>query len=318
MDYNLPFLALSDSSVNSRYRSCRRKFEFNKLYGHKRAEREDSLPADAGSALHRAWQAYMAEKSKARGIEELLFSYPVHLQKSSMQERSLEACYTTFLEMVANPLHGRYELATVKVGNEIKPAVEVPFRINIANVSLSHDRMVPIYWDGFIDAIMWDTLELRYVVVDLKTTRKNERDYTAMFGNDPQTLPYAYVVEKATGQTAASGLDVIYLVAYVDHLFPRVQQLPLHKTEHDISSWAFGLAMDIQAIRHMADIGFFPKDGKSCVGYGACQYLDVCSYTEPAAIREWLDLRYGPPDYETVLANFQPWFTIDLTITGLS
>lgn len=318
MHYDIPYLALSDSSVNVRLRSCRRKFEFNKLYGHARAEREESIPADAGTALHKAWQTYMAEKSKDRAIEELMFSYPSHLQKSAMQERSLEACYTTFLEMIANPLHSRYQLATVKVGNEILPAVEVPFRIVLANVSLDSERMVPIYWDGFIDAILWDTLELRYVVVDIKTTRKQQSDYTAMFGNDPQTLPYAYVVEHAVGQAANSGLNVIYLVAYVDHLFPKVQQIPLYKTEHDIRTWAFGLAMDVQAIRHMADIGFFPRDGKACVGYSPCQYLDVCGYTEPAAIRQWLDLRYGPADHESVAANFKPWFTVNLEISGLS
>jgi hypothetical protein len=318
MHYDIPYLALSDSSVNSRLRSCRRKFEFNKLYGHARAEREESIPADAGTALHKAWQTYMAEGSKNRGIEELMFAYPSHLQKSPMQERSLEACYTTFLEMIANPLHARYQLATVNVDGVVMPAVEVPFRIVLANTSLTPERHVPIFWDGFIDAILWDTLELRYVVVDIKTTRKQENDYTAMFGNDPQTLPYAYVVENAVGQAANSGLNVIYLVAYVDHLFPRVQQIPLYKSENDIRSWAFGLAMDIQNIRHMADIGFFPKDGKSCVGYGTCQYIDVCGYTEPTAIREWLDLRYGPPDHESVAANFHPWFTVNLEITGLA
>lgn len=314
--YTLPFLALSDSSVNNRFKSCARKLELNKLYDHTRSEYEESQAAGAGHALHAAYQQYLATGSKEAAAFALMMRYPIETQRSPNEARSLEACYSTFLEMLANPIDSRYKLAYVQHQGKQKPAVEVPFRITFKDVSLFPDRFVPIYWDGYIDIILWDTLEQVYVVVDIKTTRKSRYDYSEMFKRDQQCLPYAYVLEKALGQ-AAESLRVIYFVCYIDAMEPRAVQYPFEKTKSDIQEWAFSAATDINAIRHFAQLGFFPKNGKSCDVYSVCQYADVCDYDNPNAIRGWLDLTYGKPDYEERRVEFQPWFELALTVEGL-
>lgn len=314
--YTQSFVALSDSSLNGTYRGCPRRLEFRKLYGHARAERAESLPTGAGEALHRAWQEYINSRNKHAAIWELMANFPIQLQDRHTNYRSLQACYMTLEEMIAHPIDSRYRLATVMHNGHERPAVEVPFRITFNELSVLRDRNIPIYYDGFIDAILWDTVEQNYVVVDIKTTRIDRHDYTAKFSRDPQCLPYAYVLQKALGQSA-EWLRVIYFVAFIDLANPRVQQLNVEKTQRDIEEWAFQTAFDLNAIRQYAEMGFFPRNGKECDGWRVCDYYDVCDYTDPDAIRRWLDLRYGETDNQTVLDNFDPWFTINLKIEGL-
>lgn len=315
--YQIPWVALSDSSLNGRYKSCARKFELNKLYGHARPEQEGSLAADSGKALHAAWQTWMATQDKDAAIWALMKDFPIHLQRSENDDRGLQACYSAFEEMLANPIDSRYKLAYVSHNGESKPAVEVPFRITFRDLSLFPDRDVPIYYDGWIDAILWDTLDQCYVVVDIKTTRKSRADYTAMFGKDQQCLPYAYVLEKALGQPANS-LQVIYFVVYIDALNPRALKYPFNKSAQDIREWAFSAAFDINNIRMMAELGLFPKNGKACDVFSPCQYTEVCSYTEPDAIRNYLEMQYGLMDWDKAANEFEPWFELSLKVQGLS
>lgn len=313
--YDIPALFLSDSSLNKRYRSCARKFELNKLYGHARAEHEESLAAEAGTALHRAWQAYAETGNKSAGEEALLINYPAHLQPSSMDTRSLYACYSTYLEMIAHPIFSQYTLATVTVNGVERPAVEVPFQITFANVSLLADRTVPVHYIGYIDAIMWDTVAERYAVVDIKTTRKYRSDYSTMYKRDSQCLPYGYVLDRVIGAQAAELFDVLYLVAFIDPLEPRVMKYTFPKTRYDVAEWGLTVAKDIRDLQLFAAMGWFPKNGQACDTYGVCVYDNVCDYTDSTAIRQYLDLQFGPPNG---VEFDNPWFTLSLEIEGLT
>lgn len=314
--YDIPYLALSDSSVNGTYQTCNHKFELRKLYDHDKSDRQETIATGAGHALHKAYQTYLQTNDKNQGAAALMFEFPSDLQRSPNDVRSLEACYSSYLEMLANPLDGQYKLASILVDNEERPAIEVPFRITFKDLSLLKDKNIPIYWDGYIDAILWDTVKQEYVVVDIKTTRKSRYDYTEMFKRDPQCLPYAYVLERVLGQPATA-LRVIYFVVYIDAMTPVANQYPVYKTEEDIKEWAFTAAMDINAIRTFAQLGFFPRRGKSCDVYNVCEYAEVCDYNDPQAIRNWLDLAYGKPDFDNRAKEFQPWFELSLTIEGL-
>lgn len=313
--YDIPFLALSDSSVNGTMAACERKLELRKLYGHARNEHDDTIPTGAGHALHAAYQTWLATQDKEAAIWAMMERYPIHLQTSSADSRSLEACYSTFEEMLLNPIDGRYQLAFIDTPYHDKPqpAVEVPFRITFDEVSLMKDRYVPIYWDGFIDAILWDTLMSCYVVMDIKTTRKSRVDYTTMFKRDPQCLPYAFVLEKILKQPATS-LEVLYFVCYIDPLEPRATQYTFMKSGADIQAWAFDVAKKIQDLKMYVDLGFFPKRGKSCDTWGPCVYTEVCDYSDPDLIRQFLDLQFGKRD-DTV--QMKPWFEVNLTIEGV-
>lgn len=312
--YDIPFLALSDSSLNKRYHSCERKFELNKLYGHARNEFDGELPARAGKAMHEAWQEYLITRDRDAAVRKLIMCHPSSLVKSGYGSWSAEACYITLMECLDSPMHSQYELAMVNVNGEQRPAIEVPFRIIFKNVSLFDDRHCPVYYDGFIDSIMYDHVSERFAIFDAKNTRKDRRDYTEMFKRDAQCLPYAFVIDRILGQPPTS-LDVHYVVNYVDIMNPKSFKYSFHKTAADIQDWAFGVAYSIRDIKNYARVGYFPKRGGACDVFGVCTYANVCDYREPAAIRQALDLTFGPRDDSKV---FEPWFTLELEIEGLA
>lgn len=317
--YNITALDMSDSSLNNRFKTCARKFELAKLYAHGRGEREDSLAADAGTCLHSGYQTFLATGDRRAGTWALMKNYPYRLQPRRMGERSIEALYATYLEMLAHPLDSRFQLATVNHKGKLLPAVEVPFRITFTNVSLSTERFIPIRYIGFIDAILFDTLTQEFVVVDIKTTRKPRSDYSVMFGRDPQCLPYAYVLE-AIQQRPVTQLNVKYFIAYIDAMEPRVLSYDFPKSAIDVQEWGFNMAKDLRDIQMYASLGYFPRNGKACDTYQVCQYNNVCDYREHSAIENYLLLTYGPekPGDLTGRPEFDPWFELDLAIPGLS
>lgn len=314
-EYTTDGIALSNSSLGI-LNTCARKFELRKVYGHARNEREDTVATGSGHALHAGIQNYWTTRDREAATAAFLLRYPAHLQQSHNSDRSLQACYSTLLEMMEHPFDARYKLACIEHNDETRAAVEVPFRIQFPGVSAFPDRYVPFFYDGYIDAILLDTLMQEYVVCDVKTTRKWRQDYSTMFQRDPQCLPYAYVLQKALNQPTDS-LRVLYMVAYIDAMAPRVFSYEFPKTAEDIQQWAFTTAFDISMTRQYASLGFFPRRGSQCDTYGICEYNDVCDYTDPAAIRQWLSLAY-PTNKGAIDPEFDPWFTINLTIEGLT
>ncbi len=312
-DYRLPALYVSDSSMATA-RRCMRKFELMKLYGHLRNDGGGSLAPECGHALHQGYQEYCKSHNKNDAIWAMINRYPATLNNNPNNARSMEACYSTLDEMFDHPINARYKIAYVKVDGEDRPAIEVPFRITLNGINLFRDYEIPIHYDGFIDLILFDTVEQKFVVTDIKTTRIARSDYTMMWCNDPQCLPYAYVIEKVLGQPANS-LDIKYLVAYIDALEPRVLTYDFTKTADDISDWGFNFASDIMRMKAFAEMGHFPKNGKACDDWGSCQYAQVCGYKHPNQIIQYLDLQFGKPIW--VKPDFKPWFHLNLTIQGL-
>ena len=184
------------------------------------------------------------------------------------------------------------------------------------DISVLKTRHVPVYWDMFIDAILWDTLQQRFVVMDIKTTRKVRYDYSTTFKRDPQCLPYAYIIDQVLGQPATS-LGVIYLVVYIDAIQPKALKYEFMKTSRDIEEWAFDTAVMIRDIKWMAETGFFPKRGEQCDNFKECIYNSCCDYTSPESIKEYLRLKFGEMDYEKKEKEFNPWFQLELTVEGL-
>lgn len=306
--YRLDALRLSNSSLNDRYRACPRKFEFAKLYGHSRDNgADDSLAAGVGRALHAAWQTYLITSDRDAATWALMREYPIHLQPTSNDVRSLYAAYSAFLEILEHPISEQYELAHIRVDGVERPAVEVPFRIILENVTLPGN--IPVYYEGYIDAILWDKQASRYCVVDMKSTRKSRSDYSAMFKRDPQVLPYGFVLDRILGHSTDI-FDVIYFVVYVDIIEPRALKYTFTKTRRDVENFAAQLVKDVLDIRLYMTIGWFPRNGRACDTYSTCIYNDVCDYESPAAIIQYLDLQFGPPEP----VDFTPWFTVNLHV----
>lgn len=318
-EYTATALTLSDSSRQRL--QCPRKYELGKLYGHARnlsVGDEDSYAADVGNAMHRAWQTWIATHDKDRAVESLIAHYPWHLQRNGNDDRSAEACYSTLDALIHHPLDARYQVAEVAVGGEQRKAIEVPFRIELKGIDLCNDSgaTLPIYFVGFIDAIMFDTASEQFSAWDLKTTRDDKPDYTLKFLRDPQCLPYGYVLEAALGQ-APSTLNVSYLIARIDALAPRIVHYSFRKNAYDIAEWAFLIRRDILAIREYIALGLFPRNGKECFKYAPCPYDDICDCRVPSDTRIWLDQRFGvqpqtQPHYTA--AETDPWFNITLEI----
>lgn len=316
--YPVETLILSDSSW-TKLHDCPRKFELYKMIGHGDHQFEDNLHTGSGKALHAGWQEWMTSRNRKQAIWQFMKRYPAALCKSGMQVKSMEACYSALEAMMQNKFfESRFELAYINTPfhNTPQPAVEVPFRITFAGVSALSTRHVPIVWDGYIDAILWDTLNHRFVVVDVKTLGRDLPDYSIQFSRDSQCIPYSFILEKATGQTA-NMLDVIYFVVYIDALAARALPYEFHKTQVDIDEWAFDVANDIRNIKMMADIQYFTKRGKSCFGFSPCVYHRVCDYKAKKDLEETMADIWGKADHSARSERMKPWFELSVEIAGI-
>ena len=163
-------LNISNSSLSTYTQTCERKFEFRKFFHHSR--RDDSEPGDVGNCLHRVQQTYLKTGSQEKAIHTLLIEYPIKYGTKPMQTRSLEACYQTALAAMNSQELARYDLAYIEHDGEEKPAVEVPFRINLLTnlAKFTDEPPYPIYYIGYIDAIFYDALLGTYVILDITRT----------------------------------------------------------------------------------------------------------------------------------------------------
>jgi hypothetical protein len=320
-------LQVSHNSLNRTYTSCARKFEFRKLFN--ASYFSESLPGDAGNALHKMWQDFLVYGDKDRAVWQLMKHYPIKFQKSAFMNRSLQACYATGLAMMESTHLAQYELANVNravrindtVQQQITAAIEVPFAINIqtANgtpfiLTAPDGRVLHVVYVGYIDVILYDAFSDTYIVCDVKTTTKWRQDYTATFQFDPQCLPYALVLERILGRPFDT-LTVKYLVCYIDILQPRVLMYEFPKTKQDVLEWARMLAKQLREIRMYMQMDWFPRNGLACDGYGICPHANYCHERDRRTIEQYLELDAANNGIER--PPFEPWFELNLQVKGL-
>lgn len=298
--------------------SCEKRLEFRKFYSHAYKQTiaaDDDINLGSGTAMHVAWQSWLLHQDKQKAAWELLRHYPHKQSKSIMQTKSVEACFLTMEELYQHPFESRYSIAWVKVNGETRPAIEVPFQITLKGINLApadSGLHIPVHYIGNIDVIFWDALMECFVVCDLKTTRKLLNDYTIKYQFDEQCLPYGYIIELVT-QKLVTSFEVIYMVAYIDALKPFARPYSFMKTQESVQEWAKSFIMDIRRLQSMFATNHFPRRGNACMGYQACEYADVCTYTDASGIRNWLSLAF-PGDYQR--SRPEPWFRIELQMEG--
>lgn len=239
--------------------------------------------AECGKALHEGFQEFLTNKSEEKAIMAFLIHYPHQMEFAKPENhynRSLEACYATLMELIRSPIVDRYELIHIATRfGDTRPAVEVPFAIEISNSPFP----LPVYFVGFIDAILYDRVDDRYLVTDIKTTRMNITDYSARYEYDEQTVPYGIVLEHILGKKIDE-FKVSYLSAYIDLLEPKVSMYPFTKTPDHIYDWHRGLCEDIGRISGYYKNQFWPRatNGETCFSFNrACFFLDYCSNRNP-------------------------------------
>lgn len=271
-----PFLRISHSSRGLLH-SCARKFEFQKMYEH--PKNDESIAAEAGNALHRGFQHYLVHRDEERAIVEFALNYPLHLCDNPMHDRSLEACYYTLEAMISEASMWQYDLATVNcLDGVVRPAVEVPFEIELVNYSLVDGQQYTVFYTGYIDAIFFDRATGEYVVVDIKTTQRKLNDFNPVYEFSEQCVPYGLVLEYMLGKEIR-GFEVKYFSCNIDVLNPDVRMYPYHKSSQDIEDWFRGLLMDLAQLKLFIAMDWFPRNGggSSCLAFNRpCYFFDIC------------------------------------------
>lgn len=307
-------LRLSHSSRKT-LKSCNRKFELRKLYQH--ASRDRSIPGDVGKAIHVGYQTFLKTRNEDESLYEMMLEYPIDLSADVDNERSLEACYATTMELMNSKIIGHYELINIKCLDGVeRPAIEVPFEIFLPGVYLDVEtKQIPISYIGFLDTIIWDVMESSVRVVDVKSHRRRIKDLSALFQYDEQCLPYGLIIEWLTSQSIEN-FKVTYLAAYVDVLNPDVTPYTYPKSKRDILDWAKGLMVDIKNLQEFYRLGWFPRSGASnetCLAWNKpCPFFkDVCGSRNEKAIQYHLLNNETP-----YVDDFEPWITMELELAG--
>lgn len=319
-------------STHSTYQRCHRKIEFSKFLGLR--WKYDNLAGDVGKALHEGYQEWMISRDRQLAMGKMMLAYPIDLNSDPKNYRSLEACFATLNAMIdAEPLQ-QYEIAKIEcLDGEVRPAVEVPFRIDIANYSLDgqmkhvhrpggqafqYDLVpsIPIYYVGYIDLILFDKQNQEYVVVDIKTHRNSLEDMSARYEFDEQCLPYGLVLEQMLGNIN-EGFRVRYLSVYIDIENPKVRMYGFPKSAHDVQDWAQGLMLTVQNISWEYQQNWFQRTGAGdgCLAFKRpCAYAKWCTSRDTNKIREMIMLT---KENVTLLEHedpFEPWVRFNLQL----
>lgn len=317
-------LLLSHSSMQLLH-ACARKFEFRKLYG--MSNDEDNVPGEVGKALHIGEQSYLVHHDRERAIFDYMCAYPIHLCYEYNDPRSLEAGYATLEAMMDSSKLDAYELAHIKcVDGVTRPAVEVPFAINIKGFELVPGKAIPIIYRGFIDAIFHDKEEGGFAVWDIKTT-KNDRpqDLSPRYYFSDQCIPYGLVLEHILNNPI-EGFGVNYLCGFINILNPTVQVHKFHKSKSDIEDWFRGLLVDLTNIKMFLQMQWWPRTGggNGCMGYNRrCQFFDICDYRDQDIIMKILsneethkELKMREYEGKGGSMHVDPWISFDVEVPG--
>ena len=304
-------IIVSHSSLNL-WSSCQRKWEARKLLRYPKGSR--SISGDAGNCLHRGYQEYLRSGDKDKAAFRMLTSYPIDLCQNPSHDRSVEACYATLEAMIDTPIMFAYDIASVKLPNgEIVTAIEVPFKIQIKGLHIQvGDKIIPFAYVGFIDAIMYDRVENKFIVLDIKTHRQLQKNLTAKFALSEQCLPYGLILQKVLGKEIF-GYSVRYMAVYVDIKNPDVKTYPFEKSILDVNEWAKGLYLTLSDIKRGAEMAWFKRSGDHCFNFNrTCEFFEYCQSRDIDLLTSMIE-REGPLYKER---NDKPWFTMDLELVA--
>lgn len=303
-------LEVSHSSRGS-LASCPRKIEFRKMYNSSR--RDETQATGSGKAMHEAFQTWLVNKDVDEGLWKLVSNYPIQFQKTAMDANSLEGCIGTYLHCIQSELFNEWEIAyVIKPDGEKVPAVEVPFNLRMQVDFFNTGRLVWVNYIGYIDLIMYNKIEDRYAVWDIKTTTR-EADFATQFTFDEQCLPYGLVLQKLLGLDYERGYDVGYWITKLHVVEPYEVLLTFTKDGHDVAEWLRGYLLDIHMLQMYHRLGFFPRHGGSCSSWNRrCQFFDMCDTRD----YNYLETMIGMENINLECHNRpEPWVVIDLGVS---
>lgn len=278
------YLRISHSSLQVES-TCARKFEFIKFYPRNR-QYEDAYAADVGSALHRGLQHFLVHGDEDAAVWEFMKEFPYRLEYSEKNDfRSLEAALSTLEEMMSHPILDEYELATIEVDGEKRPAVEVPFEIRFPDLILPDGRALA--YTGYVDLVMRHKMTERYRSVDIKTNRHSVHDKEPKYKFDAQQDPYGLIVEHMQGNQI-DGFDVGYLDCYIDLVNPDVSMWEFEKTREHMEDWLLNIVLAFQRIQRYVELNHFPRTSGGCLAWNRpCPYFQICESKDQQTLMDW-------------------------------
>lgn len=316
--YFVDSIRLSHSTLQT-YDSCPRKFEFTKLY--QNPKHSDSLAASFGSALHIGFQEYLITGDYNRAVYKMMLAYPWEYGESPMKDRSAEGALALLDEMIKQFPSERFELAYINVNGEVKPCVEVPFLIRFKGyeevyqpslVAGQPPRSIAITYVGFMDLVLFDKDEDRYIVVDIKTTADSAIDQSPKYRYSDQCVPYGLVLNKILG-LASDDLSIGYYVANPSIASPRATMIYFYKSKEDLLDWQMQMVECLDSLKKRIELGWFPRTRSGCLAYKrVCPFYEYCQDRDSK--RTQLQLAYSGEREE--IKPFEPWVdvTIDLSL----
>lgn len=306
-------LEMSNSSCGSLH-SCPRKIEFRKFFNNSR--RDESYATGTGSAMHAGIQTYLETKDQEAAIWAMMRKHPFHFQKSFNDAQSLDVLYSTLMSAINWYKLDQFELAyVVKPDGTKVPAVEIPFCLRIKDYPFYADGgKIDVDYIGYMDLIMYDKIEDKYIVWDIKTTVKDTDQYP-LFAFHEQCLPYGLVLESLLGNEYGNGFEVAYWSVLKNIFEPKNKYYPFYKSADDVQEWLRGYILDLAAIRQYYNLGWFPRRGSACMGYNrTCVNFDFCETRDPKTIEMMLqqdEANQKPPMVHDI------WNVVELNVEGL-
>ena len=300
-------LRISYSSTNT-FNSCPRKFEFAKLYN---LTREDTSghAAAIGHLFHQTLGIWLPQRNETAALEYMVTHYPVDKYKhySAYDPRSLEACFGTLQAIFSHPVFDQLELSKVNVQGSAKDAIEVPFEIFLRGTQVGN---LPLSFIGFIDFIFWDRASQRFIILDLKTTRKDLSQLRTKYQHDEQMLPYSLVLETVLGQKFEK-VDVVYLHAFIDLAAPQIEPLFYQKTQKDVQEWAQNLYIMVSQLQTFYKHQWFPRRSNSCHSFGReCSFAKYCDTRDFSYLQSY----FTTGGFIAEARPHQPWFTAQVEL----
>jgi hypothetical protein len=284
------------------------------MYGDSPRLRDESFPGEVGHALHAGFQNYMTFKDENRAQLAMMLRYPHNeefAESKNHATRSLEACYATLDTMIKSPVPDKYQLVRIKHDGIEKPAVEVPFAIELLNTGLPME----VWFVGFIDAILLKLLDNTIGVNDIKTTRQHINDMSARYEYDEQTVPYGMLLECLLNRVIDQFV-VSYLSVFVDLMDPKAVMYEYTKTRDHVGDWVRGLAADLRRIKWNLEHDWWPRatNGEVCMSFNkGCQFLEMCAFRDIKMITRMIQ---GNPREALFHDGKEPWVTVQLDMKG--
>lgn len=304
-------------------RSCARKFEFRKFYIH--PGRETSLAAEVGKALHVGLQDFLVNGDEDAAIFKYMLEYPIEICSNPMDDRSLEAGYATLMALISCTPLLEYEIAQINcLDGVVRPAIEVPFEIIIDGFDLGVGQFSTVSYVGYIDAILYNRVTGQFRIVDVKTTKRVDKDLSPKYIFSEQCIPYGLVLEYMQGYPI-NGFDVAYLVGGISILDPNAQIHTFPKSQLDIQDWFKGLLIDLVNIKMFQENDWFPRSGggDGCFSWNKpCYFMDICSTRDKDVIQSVINQAgdLDKPNLDEALKSkalvpeFKPWVQFKLPV----